>query len=132
MNEFSIFDAEFSGGVAVADGALSGFYLQMFEQTATITLPVFNSTDIVEGIEEFNVAVRPGQGYLIDENQNGGTIRIKDTSDSQIQMSLSTEPEVLIESEGTVAKVNFNLSAAPPEDGVLVTVNCFQCLIIHI
>lgn len=128
LNEFSIFDAKFFGGVAIADGALSGFYLQMYEQTATITLPVFNSTDITEGIEEFNVAVRPGQGYFIDENQNGGTIRIKDTPDSQIQVSLSTEPEVLIESEGTVAKVNFSLSAAPPEDGVLVTVNAAEMI----
>ncbi len=123
LNEFAIFDAEFSGGVAVADGAVSGFYLQMFEQTATITLPVFNSTDITEGIEEFNVAIRPGVGYGVNEAQNGGTIQIKDTPDSQIQVSLSTEPEALIESEQTVSVHNFSLSVAPPTEGVTVTVS---------
>lgn len=123
LNEFSIFQAEFSGGVAVADGAVSGFYLQMFEQTATITLPVFNSTDITEGIEEFNLAIRPGAGYTVNEAQNGGTIRIKDTPDSQIQVSLSTEPAVLIEAEQTVSVHNFSLSATPPEEGVTVAVS---------
>jgi Ca2+-binding RTX toxin-like protein len=122
LNEFSIFEAEFSGAVAVADGAVSGFYLQMFEQTATVTLPVFNSTDIVEGIEDFNLAIRPGAGYTVNSSQNGGIIQIKDTPDSQIQVSLSTEPEVLIESEGTIATLNLSLSATPPAAGVLVTI----------
>ncbi|MBF2003221.1 MAG: DVUA0089 family protein [Synechococcales cyanobacterium M58_A2018_015] len=123
LNEFAIFDAQFSGGVAVADGAVSGFYLQMFEQTATITLPVFNSTDIVEGIEEYNLAIRPGAGYTVNEAQNGGTLLIKDTPDAKIQVSLSTEPAVLIESEQTVSVHNFSLSATPPEEGVTVTVS---------
>jgi hypothetical protein len=123
LNEFNIFAAEFSGGVAVADGAVSGFYLQMFEQTATITLPVFNSTDITEGIEEFDLAVRPGAGYTVSPTQNGGKVLIKDTPDAQIQVSLSTEPAVLIESEKTVSVHNFSLSVAPPEDGLTVSVN---------
>ncbi|NJR40946.1 MAG: peptidase [Leptolyngbyaceae cyanobacterium CSU_1_4] len=128
LNEFAIFDAEFSGGVAVADGAVSGFYFQMYEQTATITLPVFNSADIVEGIEEFKVSLRPGVGYKVNEAKSGATLKIKDNSDSLVQVSLTTEPEVLIESEGTVAKVNFSLSAAPPADGVLVTVKAAEMI----
>jgi uncharacterized protein (TIGR03118 family) len=122
LNEFSIFDAKFSGAVAVADGAVSGFYLKIFEQTATIELPVFNSTDIVEGIEEFNLAVRPGAGYTVNPNQNGGSLQIKDTPDAKIQVSLSTEPEVLIESAGTIATLNLNLSATPPAAGILMTI----------
>ncbi|NJR60794.1 MAG: peptidase [Cyanobacteria bacterium CRU_2_1] len=128
LNEFGIFAAEFSGGVAVADGAVSGFYLQMFEQTATITLPVFNSTDITEGIEAFDLSLRPGVGYTVNAAKNGGTIQIKDNPDSQIQVSVSTEPEVLIETEGTIAKVNFSLSATPPSEGVLITVNALEML----
>lgn len=123
LNEFAIFEAEFTGGLPVSDGAVSGFYFQMFEQTATITLPVFNSVEITEGIEQFNVELVPGAGYTVNPDQSGAVLTIKDTPDSQIQVSLSSEPEVLIESEGTVANLNFNLSAAPPEGGVTVTVS---------
>ncbi|BAB74353.1 pre-peptidase C-terminal domain-containing protein [Anabaena sp. FACHB-709] len=123
LNEFSIFQAQFTGGVPIADGAVSGFYFKLLAQTATITLPVFNSTDIVEGIEEFNFEVKPGVGYTVNPEQSSAVITIKDTPESEIQVSLSTEPQVLIETEGTVAKLNFSLSATPPVAGVIVTVS---------
>jgi Ca2+-binding RTX toxin-like protein len=126
LNEFSIFKAQFKGGIPVADGAVSGFYFQMFEQTATITLPVFNSTDIIEGIEQFTLSLVPDNnpnGYTVNSAKGSATITIKDTPDSKIQVSLSTEPKVLIESEKTVSVHNFNLSANPPKDGLTVKVN---------
>lgn len=123
LNEFVIFEAQFTGGIPISDGAVSGFYFQMFAQTATITLPVFNSIDVTEGIEQFDVSLVPGTGYTVNPDSTGELLTIKDTPDSQIQVSLSTESETLIESEGTVATLNLSLSAAPPEEGVTVTVN---------
>jgi Ca2+-binding RTX toxin-like protein len=123
LNEFAIFEAEFTGGVPIADGAVSGFYFKMLEQTATITLPVFNSVDVTEGIEQFDVSLRPGAGYTVNPDQAEAVITIKDTPDAQVQVSLGTEPEVLIESEATVSVHTFSLSAAPPEGGVTVTVS---------
>ncbi|MCC5623389.1 pre-peptidase C-terminal domain-containing protein, partial [Nostoc sp. CHAB 5715] len=123
LNEFAIFDGKFTGGVPAADGAVSGFYFKLLEQTATITLPVFNSTDIVEGIEEFKFEVKPGAGYTVSPTNGSATITIKDTPDSKIQVSLSTEPKVLIETEETLGKLNFSLSATPPTAGVIVTVS---------
>jgi hypothetical protein len=120
LNEFSIFEAQITGGVAVADGAVSGFYFQMLEQTATITLPVFNSVDIIEGIEQFNVSLVPDPGYTINEDSEA-TLTIKDNPESLIQVNLSSQPEVLVEADETVATFNFSLSAAPPEEGLLVT-----------
>ncbi|GFE67446.1 pre-peptidase C-terminal domain-containing protein [Chroococcus sp. FPU101] len=123
LNEFTVFEAEFTGGLPISDGAVSGFYFQMFAQTATITLPVFNSVEIAEGIEQFNVEVRPGAGYTVNPAMSSALLTIKDTPDSQIQVSLTTDTETLIESEGTVANLNFRLSAAPPSEGVTVTVS---------
>ncbi|NJL61680.1 MAG: peptidase [Methylacidiphilales bacterium] len=122
LNEFSIFKAEFTGGVPVADGAVSGFYFQVLSQTATITLPVFNSVDIVEGIEEFNFEVKPGAGYTVNPAKSSVAVTIKDTPDSQILVSLSTESTALIETEETVGTLKFSLSATPPKEGVIVTV----------
>ncbi|MCC5602100.1 pre-peptidase C-terminal domain-containing protein [Nostoc favosum] len=123
LNEFAIFDGQFTGGVPAADGAVSGFYFKLLEQTATITLPVFNSTDIVEGIEEFKFEVKPGAGYTVSPTNGSAVITIKDTPDSKIQVNLSTEPKVLIETEETLGKLNFSLSATPPTEGVIVTVS---------
>lgn len=123
LNEFAIFDAQITGGVAIADGAVSGFYFKMLAQTATITLPVFNSTDIVEGIEQFNFSLVPGVGYTINPDKSSALLTLKDTPDAQIQVGLTTEPAVLIESENTVSIHNFSLSAAPPEAGVTVAVS---------
>jgi CubicO group peptidase (beta-lactamase class C family) len=87
LNEFSIFKAQFTGGIPVADGAVSGFYFRMFEKTATITLPVFNSADIIEGIEKFTLDLVPdnnADGYIVNPAKSSATITIKDTPDSQI------------------------------------------------
>lgn len=123
LNEFAVFDAQFTGGIPVSAGEVSGFYFQMFEQTATITLPVFNSVEITEGIEQFNVELVPGAGYTVNPAMSSALLTIKDTPDSQIQVTLTTDTETLIESEGTVANLNFRLSAAPPSEGVTVTVS---------
>jgi hypothetical protein len=130
LSELDVFAADIEGGVVIPDGDVSGFYFQMFGETATITVPVFDSAalEAPEGIEQFDISLVPGQGYTVNSEQNGGTIIIKDTPDSLLQVSLTTEPEVLIESEATVANINLSLSAPPPEEGVTVTVNAPEIL----
>ncbi|MEB3280100.1 MAG: pre-peptidase C-terminal domain-containing protein, partial [Lyngbya sp.] len=123
LGEFGIFEADIQGGVAIPDGNIAGFYFQMFDQNASITLPVFNSPDDIEGLEEYTFSIEPGAGYTVSPDNGSAAIAIKDTPDSQIQVSLSTEPEVLVESEETVSVHNFSLSAEPPEEGVTVSVN---------
>ncbi|MBE9215249.1 pre-peptidase C-terminal domain-containing protein [Plectonema cf. radiosum LEGE 06105] len=130
LSELDVFAADIEGGIVIPDGDVSGFYFQMFGETATITVPVFDSAalEAPEGIEQFDISLVPGQGYTVNPEQNGGTIIIKDTPDSLIQASINTEPEVLIESEATVANVNLSLSAPPPEEGVTLTVNAPEIL----
>ncbi|MEM8827920.1 MAG: pre-peptidase C-terminal domain-containing protein [Cyanobacteria bacterium P01_G01_bin.19] len=125
LGELDVFAADIQGGIPIPDGDTTGVYFQMLEQTASITLPVFDSAAIEEpeGIEQFDVTVLPGAGYTVNPEQNGGSLTIKDTPDSLPQVSLTTEPEVLIESEATVANVNLSLSAPPPEEGVTVTIS---------
>ena len=43
-------------------------------------------------------------------------------------VSLTTEPELLIESENTVASINLSLDAPPPEEGLMVTVRAPEIL----
>ena len=45
-----------------------------------------------------------------------------------IQVSLTTAPELLIESEQTIAILNFSLSEPPPPEGITVTINTSDLL----
>ena len=130
LSELDVFAADIQGGVAIPTGETDGFYFKMLGETATITVPVFDSAEFEapEGIEQYDLAVVPGVGYTVNSEQNGGTITIKDTPDSLPQVSLAVEPAVLIESEGTVANINLNLSVAPPEEGITVSVTAPEIL----
>ena len=52
----------------------------------------------------------------------------KNNPNSLPEVSLSTTPKLLIESEGTVGKVNLSLSEPPPVDGITVTVTAPEIL----
>jgi uncharacterized protein (TIGR03118 family) len=125
LNEFNIFKAEFTGGVPIADGAVSGFYFLMTEQTAKVTLPIFNSTDIVEGIEQIKFELKPGNNfyYVPDPVKNSATLTIKDTPTSKIQLNLSAEsaPLALVGSTPTEVVLKLRSSVAIPAGGLDVT-----------
>ena len=122
LGQFDIFNAEVTGGVFPSSNfSSSGFYFKITEQTATIEAAAFPDEDI-EGIQEFNFFIEESVGYQIDSEANSGIVTVADTAESQPQLSISTSPEVLIESEGTVSVHNFNLSTTPPEGGIYVTV----------
>ncbi|MGD1921332.1 MAG: TIGR03118 family protein, partial [Pleurocapsa sp.] len=122
LGQFDIFNAEVTGGAFPSSNfSSSGFYFKITEQTATIEAAAFPDAD-VEGVQEFNFFIEESVGYQIDDAANSGIVTVADAPESLPQLSFTTSPEVLIESEGTVSVHNFNLSTTPPEDGIYVTV----------
>jgi CubicO group peptidase (beta-lactamase class C family) len=101
------------------------FNFTITEQNAQISLPVLNDGE-VEGEETVTFTVETGEGYEINQEANSVTFRIIDAVENpQIPtiVSFSTEPKLLIESQGTVSSLNFNLSEPPPILGTTVTVS---------
>ncbi len=123
LAEFDVYNAQINGGVFPAPNfAANGFFFKITEQTATIELPAFADGE-VEGIEELTFELQQVPGYTIADNAGAVDLTIADNANSQPQVSLTTEPAVLIESEKTVSVHNFSLSAAPPAEGVTVSVS---------
>ena len=131
LGEFDVSGAEISGGaVPFGNFAASGFYFNILEDGASITVPAFDETTnpeieegIVEGIQDYTFELVPSPGYTIAEDAGSATVTIADNPDSQLQVSYSVEPTDLVESETTVGVHTFNLSTAPPEGGVTVSVD---------
>ena len=132
LSQFAVLEAEVSGGnFPVPNGDSSGFFFTITEQTATITLSAFDELTVPgidplavqEGIVALNFALQPLAGYTIDAAASDVDLTIADNADSQIQVSLTVEPESLVESESTVGIHTFSLSAPPPADGVTVSVS---------
>lgn len=122
IGDFDLDQTKVTGGVFPIDNpASSGFYFKITEQTASIALPAL-SDETVEGVEEVTFALEPSAGYTVNPNASSATLTIADTPESQIQVSLATEPTTLVESEATVSVHTFTLSATPPEAGVTVFV----------
>ncbi len=102
------------------------FNFTITEQDAQISLPILNDGEI-EGEEIATFTVEVGEGYGVNPDANSGTFTIVDSGNenSEIEpiVSLSTEPELLIESQETVSLLNFSLSEPPPEIGTTLTVS---------
>ncbi|MEL7315346.1 MAG: pre-peptidase C-terminal domain-containing protein, partial [Cyanobacteria bacterium J06559_3] len=93
LGEFDVFNAEVTGGAFPSpNGTASGFFFRVFENTATIRLAVFDETtndqipaeDALEGIESFNLALQPLEGYAIDADAASVDFTIKDNPDSVV------------------------------------------------
>ncbi|MBE9215027.1 pre-peptidase C-terminal domain-containing protein [Plectonema cf. radiosum LEGE 06105] len=130
LGEFNLLNATVEGGVfPVTNGDSSGFYFKITEPEASITLTPRNDNlnadgqVITEGIEEFTFTLQQQVGYIIDDSAAAVNFRIADDADSQIQVSLTTEPEILIEESETAAVLTLNLSAPPPSEGITVAIN---------
>ncbi|MEM6839794.1 MAG: DVUA0089 family protein [Cyanobacteria bacterium P01_C01_bin.120] len=135
LGQFDVLEAEISGGnFPLPNSDSSGFFFTITEQTATITLSVFDELTVdtglpadsfQEGILALNFALQPLEGYTIDESASEISLTIADNPGSQIQVSLtgSARGDALIESEGTASVHTFSLSAPPPEEGLTVSVS---------
>ncbi len=120
--DFDLLNAGTSGGAfPTPDGSAGGFFFKITEPAASLTLQAREDEEI-EGIESVDLAIQPLLGYNIAEGSGDISILIREGRSSQIQVSLEIEPSVLIESEGTVSLHTFNLSSAPPAEGITVTV----------
>ena len=122
LGQFDVFNAEITGGAfPIPDFASSGFYFNITEQTATISIAAFPD-EVLEGVQSFQVSLAGGADYQVDPAASTVNVTLADTADSLPQISLSTAPTVLIESEQTVSVHTFTLSAPPPAAGLQVSV----------
>ncbi|MEO1183750.1 MAG: PPC domain-containing protein, partial [Cyanobacteria bacterium J06636_27] len=124
LGEFDIFNAGVSGGAFPApDGNAGGFYFKINEPTASITLQAVDD-DIEEGLESFTFMLEDGADYYtVAPNMASDSLIIADGRNSEIQVSLTGEPEVLVEADGTVSQHILSLSAPPPAEGITVRVS---------
>ncbi|MGD1919485.1 MAG: D-alanyl-D-alanine carboxypeptidase, partial [Pleurocapsa sp.] len=132
LGQFDVLEAEFVGGdFPIANADASGFLFNITEQTATITLSVFDELTVSnepnafqEGILELNFALQPQAGYTIDSDASEITLSILDNPSSQnlVTPTAATaddgESTTLTESEGTVGILNLSLGAPPPTEGL--------------
>ena len=103
LGQFNVFGIEVTGGAfPIPNFSSSGFYFQITEQTATITTAAFPD-EVVEGVQAFQVTLGESRDYQVDPAASAVTVTIGDTAESLPQLSLSTAPAVLVESEGTVS-----------------------------
>ncbi|MEM9274637.1 MAG: DVUA0089 family protein [Cyanobacteria bacterium P01_F01_bin.143] len=138
LSQFAVLEAEVEGGdFPIANGDRSGFFFNITEQTASITLPVFdeltvpgiNPFAVQEGLLELDFVLQSQPGYTVDSDASEINLTIADNPSSQIQVTLTNLSEFgeasppLIESEGTVSVHTFNVSAAVPAEGLTVSVS---------
>lgn len=78
LAEFDVFAAGFNGATLVtANADSSGFTLNVFEQTATVSLPVFND-GVSEGPETLTYALEPSADYAIDPAASSVSVTLFD------------------------------------------------------
>ena len=122
LGQFDVFNADITGGAfPIPDFASSGFYFNITEQTATIDVAAF-ADDAVEGVQAFQVSLAGSADYQVDPAASAVTITLADTADSLPQISLSSEPTVLVESEQPASGHTLTLSTPPPPEGLQVSV----------
>ncbi|MEM9218559.1 MAG: PPC domain-containing protein [Cyanobacteria bacterium P01_F01_bin.150] len=132
LGQFNVLEAEITGGTfPVPDGNEAGFFFTITEQTASITVSVFDELTVPgidpfavqEGILALDFTLQPQAGYTIDPDASEFSLTIADNLDSKNQVILSGEPETLVESEGTVGVHTFTVSDALPTEGITVSVS---------
>ncbi|MEL6385620.1 MAG: hypothetical protein AAFQ89_24790 [Cyanobacteria bacterium J06626_18] len=139
LSQFDVLNAEITGGdFPVPNADTSGFFFNITEQTAIITLSVFDELSVdtglpsdtfQEGILDLTFALESQPSYAIDPDASGINLSILDNTDSQILVTSTAatvddeESTTLIESESTVGIINLNLGAAPSAEGLTVSVS---------
>lgn len=102
LSQFDVLNAEVNGGVyPTGNGEVSGFYFKITDQVASMKLSAFEDP-FDEGLQSFSLALQETPLYTIDENANEVNFTIADNPDSLLEVSLSNDSDVLIESENAV------------------------------
>lgn len=106
LAELDVFAAEFAGvRLTGANADASGLTLRITQQTATITLPVFDD-DQIEGTEAFTYTIQPSSSYTVDPNAASITLTILD------QPPPNQAPVANSDSYSTVANTALTIAAA--------------------
>ncbi|MBE9064303.1 DVUA0089 family protein [cf. Phormidesmis sp. LEGE 11477] len=93
ISEFNVFDAVITGADApFPNGDVSGFYLRITEQTATLTVSAFDETtnpqltleQALEGIESITFSIENGDGYTVSPDSGSIDLTIADNPDSVV------------------------------------------------
>ncbi|MEO0933394.1 MAG: Ig-like domain-containing protein, partial [Cyanobacteria bacterium J06641_2] len=127
LTEFNIAQIEFTGLSEFprpADGD-SGFFVNITEPTATITVPVFDDgADEIEADESFTFEVIDGEAYQVDSENDAVTLNISDASGTTPPepptgdipvVSASIEPDVVSEEdEGASFTLTFTVDGEIP------------------
>jgi len=115
LAEFDVAAANFSGAQLVSSNAdSSGFTVNITEQTATISLPVFDD-EIDEGIEEITFTLQASDAYEIADDAASITLSIED--DDGVEPPMNTPPVADGDSYSTTAGTPLIVEA---ENGVLI------------
>ena len=134
LSQFDVLNAQVVGGdFPISNADRSGFFFNITEQTATITLAVFDELTVdspgtpadsfQEGILDLTFALEPQLNYTIDPDASEVNLTIADNPDSQIFVRPSASGDILIESEGTVGLLTLSLGAPPPAEGLTVSLS---------
>ena len=134
LSQFDVLNAQVVGGdFPISNADRSGFFFNITEQTATITLAVFDELTVdtpgipadsfQEGILDLTFALEPQLNYTIDPDASEVNLTIADNPDSQIFVTPSASGDILIESEGSVGTLSLSLGAPPPAAGITVSLS---------
>ena len=132
LSQFDVLNADITGGdFPISNTDRSGFFFNITEQTATITLAAFDELtvdtdlppeDFQEGILALTFTLQPQLGYTIAPEASEVSLTIADNPDSQIFVTPTVAGSAdLIESEGTVGLLTLSLGAPPTESGLTIS-----------
>lgn len=97
------------------------FEFTITEPEASISIPVVNDGE-TEGEEIVTFTLESGEGYEVDAENGVGEFTISETTTgSNPVVSLSGEPDVLVESESTVASLSLSLDSLAEETTVTIS-----------
>jgi len=98
---------------------LNQILLNMVQQEATITLPVSND-EFDSGPLDVSFSIRQSQSDLFSVVEGSGSTSF--TIIEGMSVNITGTPDTLVETNNTVAEINFSLSQQPDEDGLIVPV----------
>ncbi|MEA5621260.1 DUF4114 domain-containing protein, partial [Cronbergia sp. UHCC 0137] len=123
LAEFDVFSASFNGASLVrANETSSAVTVRLLQQTATITLPVFQD-EVVEGAETFTYTLSPVTGYDFVPDEDAITFTINDTpTPTELPVVGFTASPVVSEADEPGLMLIFNTQGIIPAEGIIVSV----------
>ncbi|MGH1392461.1 MAG: Ig-like domain-containing protein, partial [Trichormus sp.] len=109
------------GAIAGTNEFVSAVLFRITEQTATITVPVFNNGE-VDGPRTYTYTLRDGEQYQVNPEASQVTITIDDAMTIEQPVLGLTASPVVSEADGPGLVLIFNAQGIIPEEGIVVSV----------